>query len=93
MHRVRNASIVKSFRIYISPGRVPIGAGWVAVLTSLAVVFAGLFHPTLWMKFIVADRTSIAKWALVFSGLVTFGLVGGLLKLFGKPLSRLESEK
>lgn len=83
---------MKSFRVYIAPGRIPTAAGWCAILSGLSVIILGLFQPNLFMKYVSAGLTSQVKLVLVMLGMVTFGLVGGLLKLLGTPLSRIESD-
>jgi hypothetical protein len=86
---------MKSFRVYIAPGRVPTTAGWIATAAGVStVVLAAIILSQIWKSGSApATRYLLdVKWLLVLAGLAAFALVGGAFRLAGKPLSKPEEK-
>ncbi|MBL9201047.1 MAG: hypothetical protein JNL39_11100 [Opitutaceae bacterium] len=81
---------MKSFRVYVGPGRILSAAGWCATLAAIAAMIVALAFPDLWEPLFFSIKSASAKGLIVAVGLVTFGIVGGILKLAGFALSKDE---
>lgn len=81
---------MKSFRVYLGPGRILSAAGWCATVAAIAAMVVALVFPNFWEPLFFSSKGVAAKGLIVGIGLVVFGVVGGMLKLAGFALSKDE---
>ncbi len=81
---------MKSFRPYLSRGRVPTAASWIAAFSGVAAVVIGYAIMLIWVSEVPLRLRRPAAWGFVVLGLVTAYVVGCALRRRGMPLSRKE---
>ena len=79
---------MKSFRIYLTPGRVPTAACWIAVLAGVVAIVASYCVMVIWVAEVPLSLRRPVAWGFVILGAAVSVFVAAGLSRRGIPLSR-----